>query len=53
MGIAVLPGVLLHSLLVAVAGCSLALLAEAAGLVTFAAWRIQSNGIALAREEGQ
>jgi hypothetical protein len=53
VGIAVLPGVLLHSLLVAVTGCSLALLAEGAGLVAFAAWRIQSNGIALAREERQ
>jgi len=51
--VSVIPGVLLRNLLLAAAGCSVALAAEAGGLLLFAAWRIQNNGLAFAREEGQ
>jgi hypothetical protein len=53
IGLAAAPGLVLRNPLVAALGCAVAAAGEASGLIAFAAWRIQGNGIAMAREETQ
>jgi hypothetical protein len=51
VGAAAVPGVFARSLPLVLAGAALALIAETAGFIAFAAARLEGNGLAFAREE--
>jgi hypothetical protein len=53
LGVATLPGALFRNAALVVLLPSLVAVAAIAGLIAFATWRIQGNGLAFAREERQ